>query len=391
MRSAPYGAFEIDEYKTRFARARAVLAENDLSACLMMAPEHLFYFGGYDSWVAVNSPQALIFTPGTDEPTLILRDVDLSLARESAWVGDIRTYSLVADDFPALARSILREKGVDGGSVGIETQSYAVPAALGTAISSAIHPLDVIDTTYLLGRLRLIKSPAELAYMEQAAKYVNAGLQVLAKSIRPGITEIALAAEVEATVRRAGSDYPAIPTELSSGDRSAGGHATPRARLIEDGDIVHAEFAGVAARYHVTGLQTLSCGEPSSRAKELYDLALESLRAGIAACRVGVPVADVEEASLEPLRAQGLEHAAMMRFGYGIGIAYPPIWLETLQIARGFDDRLASGMAFVLHSCIELPDENLGVIQGGTYVLGKDDLYMLAGAGDCALDIRSLL
>jgi hypothetical protein len=36
----------------------------------------------------------------------------------------------------------------------------------------------------------------------------------------------------------------------------------------------------------------------------------------------------VEEASLEPLRRVGLEDAAVMRFGYGIGIAYPLIWLE---------------------------------------------------------------
>lgn len=387
MRSAPYGAFGLDEYKTRFSRARSVLAKNDLSACVMMAPEHLFYFGGYDSWVGVNSPQGLIFTPGNDAPTLIVRDVDVSLARESSWVEDIRTYNLVADDFPALVLDILREKKVDGGRIAMETQSYALPAALGFSLSSALHPLEVIDATTMLGRLRFIKSPAEIAYMERAAGYAEAGLQAMAQALRPGITEIELAAEMEAAVRRSGSDYPAIPTELSSGDRSAGGHATPREKPIEPGDIVHAEFAGVAARYHATALQTLSCGKPSPRARELYDLGLESLRAGIAATRIGAPVADVEEASLKPLRARGLEHAAMMRFGYGIGVAYPPIWLEALQIARGFDDRLEDRMAFVLHSCIELPDENLGIIQGGTYVLGEDGLRMLCGAGDCALDI----
>ena len=75
----------------------------------------------------------------------------------------------------------------------------------------------------------------------------------------------------------------------------------------------------------------------------------------------------------------------MMRFGYGIGIAYPPIWLETLQISRGFDRVLAPGMAFVLHSCIEIPEEEIGIIQGGTYLLGGSELEMLAGAGDVDL------
>ncbi len=350
-----------------------------------MAPEHLYYFGGYDSWVGVNSPQALIFTDGDDAPVLLLRDVDLSLALETTWVEDVRTYSLVLEDFPSRVAAILAEKGVESGPLAIESQSYAIPFALGAAISEAVTPAHLVDATAKLGMLRLMKSPAEMLCLEQAATYAEAGLLALQSEVRDGVSEIALAAEVEAAMRRAGSDYPAIPTELCSGDRTAGGHATPRERMIGPGDLVHAEFAGVHQRYHATAIQTLSLGEPSARARELYDLALRSLRAGIAAVRPGVPVADVEDASLAPLKAAGLEDAAQMRFGYGIGIAYPPIWLEPLQIARGFEERLEPGMVFVLHSCLELPDEKLGVIQGGTYVLEETGVRMLVGAGDVDL------
>jgi hypothetical protein len=77
-----------------------------------------------------------------------------------------------------------------------------------------------------------------------------------------------------------------------------------------------------------------------------------------------------------------------MRFGYGIGIAYPPIWLETLQISRGFDRQLSANMVFVLHACIELPEEGIGVIQGGTYLLTEGGLEMLAGGGAVELDAR---
>ena len=76
-----------------------------------------------------------------------------------------------------------------------------------------------------------------------------------------------------------------------------------------------------------------------------------------------------------------------MRFGYGIGIAYPPLWLETLQISRGFDRRMAPGMVFVLHACIELVEEGLGVILGGTYALEESGLRLLAGGGDADLEI----
>jgi Xaa-Pro aminopeptidase len=384
----PYSAFAASEFDARLAAARQALAAEGIEACLMIAPEHLYYFAGYDSWVGVNSPQALIFTTrGGDAPTLLLRDVDLPLARETTRIDDIRTYNLVTGSFADRLRECVDEKGIARGRAGLELQSYALPAASGFALKDAFPELELVDTTRLLGDLRLIKSPAEMRYMEQAASYAEAGLIAMRKNLAEGIGEIELAAAIENGMRAAGSDYWAIPTELSSGPRTAGGHATPRERRLEPGDLVHAEFAGVCRRYHATAIRTLALGDPPPEARELYAIGLESLEAGIAAATPGANVAAIEEASLQPLRAHGLEDAAMMRFGYGVGIAYPPIWLETLQIARGFEYRLQPGMTCVLHSCLELPDEGLGVIQGGTWAMTEAGLQALAGAGACPLEV----
>ena len=216
-----------------------------------------------------------------------------------------------------------------------------------------------------------------MRYLREAARFARIGLDAARKTLKPGISEIALAAAVEGAMRGAGSDYWSIPTELASGPRTAGGHATPRERVIEPGDLVHLEFAGVARRYHATAVHTIAAGPPSRRAREIYDLARASLAAGIAAIRPGIGVGAVE----------GLEGAALMRFGYGIGIAYPPIWLEPLQISRGFDQVLAPGMVFVLHAYIQLIEENLGIIQGGTYALTESGIEMLVGGGCVELDV----
>jgi Xaa-Pro aminopeptidase len=384
---ARFTPFSQDVFEERIKRARVAMATAGLEALLIAGLEDLYYFGGYDSWVGVNSPQAMIITRHADAPTLLVRDVDLTLAQETTFISDIRTYKLNAEYFPDLVQDILAEKGVRSGSVGIEQASYAVPMLLGDALRETLEPIELMDSTELLGRLRIIKSRAEIQLMEQAARYAEIGLEACRRFARPGMTEIALSAEIETAMRRAGSDYWAIPIELTSGYRTPGGHGTAREKELEPGDLVHVEFAGVSHRYHATAIQTIAIGEPSRRAKDIYALGIESLKAGVAAIRVGAPVAAVEEASLEPLRRRGLEHTAMMRFGYGIGIAYPPIWLEPLTIARGFSAKMEAGMAFVLHSCIQLPDEGLGVIQGGTYTLDAGGLRMLAGAGDTGLNI----
>lgn len=382
-----YAAFPENEHRARLARARQALRAADIACCVSVAPEHLYFLGGYDAWVSVNSPQALIFSSDEDEPTLVVRNVDLALPRETSWVRDIRSYHLHADDVAALIASVVAQKGYRGGRIGIETQSYALPHALGLALTAALAPATLVDVTDIIGATRLVKSPREIAYLRIAASHARAGLDAARRTLKPGVSEIALAAAVEAAMRGAGSDYWSIPTELASGPRTPGGHATPRQRVIERGDLVHLEFAGVERRYHAAAIHTMAAGEPSRRAREIYGLARASLQAGIVAARPGACVADVEAASLEPLRQVGLEGAALMRFGYGIGIAYPPIWLEPLQISRGFTTILEPGMVFVLHAYLQLLDEGIGVIQGGTYLLGENGIEMLVGGGDVALEV----
>jgi Xaa-Pro aminopeptidase len=385
--SATYAAFTEAEHRHRLARAREMLRRNGIECCVSVAPEHLYYFAGYDSWVSVNSPQALIFMVDGGEPTLIVRDVDLALPRETSWVSDIRTYHLFSEDVAALVASVVLEKGFRGGRIAIETQSYALPYSQGKALARALAPAELVDATEMLGASRLVKSPQEMKYLRSAARVARLGLDAARKTLKPGITELDLAAAVEGAMRKGGSDYWSIPTELASGPRTAGGHATPRSRIIESGDLVHLEFAGVERRYHATAVHTIATGQPSRRAREVYGLARASLAAGIATVCPGVRVAEVEEASLEPLRRVGLESAALMRFGYGIGVAYPPIWLEPLQISRGFDQVLEPGMVFVLHAYIQLLEEGLGIIQGGTYALTDTGIEMLVGGGDVALEV----
>ena len=263
---------------------------------------------------------------------------------------------------------------------------HALPYSLGQDIARA-RARRIVDCTESLGALRLLKSATEMKYIREAARFAGIGLDAARRAVKPGMSEIALAAAVEHAMRSAGSDYWSIPTELSSGSRTAGGHATPRKRPIESGDLVHLEFAGVSNRYHATAVHTLAAGTPSTRAREIYEHARASLAAGIAVIKPGARVADVEDASLQPLRRVGLEDKAVMRFGYGIGVAYPPIWLEPLQITRDVEQTLQPGMVFVLHAYIQLLEEELGVIQGGTYELRPSGVVMLVGGGDIPLEI----
>jgi len=388
----PYAAFTEAEHRARLDAVRAPLRAAGIDVVVSVAPEHHFYFGGYESWTSAVSPQAMIFATDPDrdggEPTLVVRNTDLPLAHESSWIADVRTYRLHVDDVAALYAEVAQEKGLSGSAtVGIELGSILLTHPMAQAIEKAFAPARLVDANAILGAPRVVKSPTEMGYMRNAASYARAGLEAARAAAKPGVTEIALAAEIEAAMRRAGSDYWSITTELASGPRTPGGHGAARSRTMRPGELVHVEFAGVEHRYHAVTLHTFSLGEPGKRARELYELARLSLAAGEKAIGIGVAVADVEEAALEPLRAAGLADAFLMRFGYGIGIAYPPIWLEALEICRESNQAMQASTTFVLHSCIELPEEGIGIVQGGTYALTDAGLEFLTGGGSVPLEI----
>ena len=65
----------------------------------------------------------------------------------------------------------------------------------------------------------------------------------------------------------------------------------------------------------------------------------------------------------------------------------PPAWVGTFQMDRYSEARLAPGMVFYIHSCLELLEEGIGVISGGSYHVGEHEIEMLSGAADCDLHI----
>ncbi len=385
----PCELFAREEYADRCRRLRKVMDDLELDACLVVAPENQFYFAGYDSWVGVNSPQALVVSKDEAQPvSLLVRDVDLFMARESAFVDQIDTYRLNTESFPDRVEALLQSLDVSTSArIGVEMDSYALTYGLGQALAECLHPIELINATVDIGRLRIIKSDKEIELMRRASVMANEGLIAARESARPGMTEKELGNVIENAVRSAGSDYWAIPVELSSGVRTAGGHATPTDRVMQSGELVHMEFAGVCHRYHGVAVHTFALGEPGKLARKYYDAARESLSCALEKIKPGVVVSDIEEASLEPLRKRNLDHLALMRFGYGIGIAYPPIWLEPLQISRDFDDTIENNMTFVLHAYLQDNENNIGVIQGGTWAMVDNKLECLVGGGDIELEV----
>jgi len=377
-------AFTEQEHRQRVKRAQEVLKQARLDCCICVAPELLYYFAGYEAHTHF-SIQAFVFGPNDDEPTLIIRDVDRGRVEVTSWVSDVRYYRHVAQDPVELVANAVKERVTSPRRIALDLKSYALTGTYALRLVELLRPAQFEDSASIIDSLRLVKSEQEMTYIREAARYAETGLQRALQVIRPGLTEIELAGQMELAMREAGSEYQAMPTWINTGPRR-GGHKTPDHRAIRSGDSVVMEFAGVHRRYHAVTMQTVVVGKVPASFQKTYDAALKALRAGSAMVKAGAAVAESEKAAVNELIKSGADPSVRARFGYGVSACYPPTWLDSLDITLESDQVFQPNMSFVLHVGHRDSKTSLRVLIGGAYVLTQRGLEVLSG-GDLELAV----
>ena len=365
-----YRAFGEAEHRVRLDRARALLEGAGLSGCVCTSPELIYYFTGYEAHThhAIGA-QAMVLSAAGDEPVLIVRDGDVPQADETLVVGDLRPYRLGAIGLGELVGRAVRELKLAGRPLGLDSSGPAMNGAVTGSIRGTLGDAPVHDCWRLLGQLRTVLSKTEIGYLREATAYADVGIDAFYASARIGMSEIELAAEIEYAMRSAGSDYPAVPTWMGSGPRDHCQHAMASPRRLRAGDLVHAEFAGVARRYHSVTMGSLVLGAPTAMMRAMERAGIAAFEAGVAAARAGARIGDLEAAYRTALADHGMANHCPMRFGVGLSAAYPPVWENQITIQLECEDRLKPGMAFYLHASMQAMEEQQGMLLGGSFLM----------------------
>ncbi|MBE2895796.1 Xaa-Pro aminopeptidase [Pasteurellaceae bacterium HPA106] len=161
-------------------------------------------------------------------------------------------------------------------------------------------PNTLIDWRPLLDEMRLFKSPAEIALIQQAGQISALGHIRAMKTARANRFEYELESELLHEFNRFGARFPSYNSIVASGENACILHYTENESLLRDGDLVMidagAEFAmyagDISRTFPVNGRFT-----PEQRA--IYDIVL---RAEKRAIELYVPGNSIKQANLEVLR-----------------------------------------------------------------------------------------
>src|SRR6478752_292908 len=279
--------FTSDEFASRRAKAIAAMQAGGLDGLLIFRQESMFYLTGYDTFGYVFFQCLYLDADGAF--VLLTRAPDLRQAQHTSIIEDIRIWVDRPDANPALElRAILDAKHCRGQRLGVEYDSYGLTARNGKRLESALEGFcTLVDASDLVSRLRLVKSPAEILYVRQAADLADRALDEAHRLAGPGAEESEILAAMQSAVIRGGGDDPANEFIIgSSADALLCRYFSGRRRLSEN-DQLTLEFAGVYRHYHAALMRTIVIGPPSRRHGEMHAAAVAALAACEAVMRAG--------------------------------------------------------------------------------------------------------
>jgi Xaa-Pro aminopeptidase len=172
----------------------------------------------------------------------------------------------------------------------------------------------------LVESLRQVKGPAELDAMRRAARL---GSQVMTEAfslIRPGVSELDLAAEIDYRMRRMGASGPSFETIVASGSRSALPHAQPTEKRLQKKELVVLDL-GVILRHYCSDLtRTVYLGRAPAEIKRWYKAVDQAQQAALEVLRAGVAAGRVDQAARRVLERSRLGQYFVHSTGHGLGI-----------------------------------------------------------------------
>ena len=349
---------------SRLEKLRRGLAERDLGAVLISQAANRRYLSEF-----VGTAGHLLITP---RRAVLATDFRYTAqARDQA--PEFEVVEIKGDPghwLPGLLPELAPNRlGFEAGDV-----TYAAYQRMEEAAGKMAGP-ELVPTDGLVESLRAIKEPEEMEHLSRAAGLSDAAMEHLAGFIRPGITEIKAAWEVERFMREQGSERVPFSPIVASGPNAALPHARPGPRAISAGEPMVIDIGAQVAGYASDLSRTLCLGDGDDKFAEIYGVVQRAQQAALKGVRPGMTGEEADRLARVVIEEAGYGDAFGHGLGHGVGLGEH----EGPRLGPNSPDLLAEGMVFTIEPGIYLPGWG-GVRIEDMIVLGRDGPRTLSQA-----------
>ncbi len=386
---APTLPFSREEHLARQSRLRQTLKERGFDAMLVFAQESHYWLTGYDTGGSVFF-QCSVVTADETPIVLLTRRPDLLQARQTSTIEDIRIWWDAEDANPAHdLKGILEEMGLKGANIAVELNTHGLTGWNLWRLQKTLDGFCTLDNDdHLIRKLRLVKSPTEIAYMRQAGKLLDKSLEVVIETARPGVMDSSLTAAYLKVVLEGGGDMPPNAPLFNSGARAVYGRGVSMPRRLEVIDQVIVEYPVAYRRYNCKTEWTVLMGRASDRQKHMYETARSTMDRMTEIARPGRTMGEIFDVHADGLDKGGFAAHRFGATGYSVGCTWAPTSMDVPpMIYSGNPTICQPGMTLFYHVMIGDSDTGYAMGVGHTLLVTEGAPEILTGLPDALTEV----
>jgi len=319
--------FPLDEYRLRYGRLRALMAEQGLDALVLTQEEPVRYLSGYNSVIwAVGRWLPTVFIAALDPrgAVLIASQFDAGCAAGTSWTGTVDTYRRV-EELPGKIARHLAVIGARQDRVGFElgpASIMALPKVIADQVTARCGQ-PARDASRLLSALRMIKSPLEIDRIRRSVDAATAGYRAGLDAAAAGMTERELVAIIAAEMHRNGTTAgtkPLFVNCVSGRTRYPLVDSPASDNVLAVGDIVFVDGGGACDGYVSDILRLIGIGRIRPQDRRYAEVAAGATQSMIDALRPGVRVSELIRTAVKYVAGEGVTDEVGGVAGHGIGL-----------------------------------------------------------------------
>lgn len=188
--------------------------------------------------------------------------------------------------------------------------------------------------------MRRIKTPKELEMIRKAEAIGDQVFTEILTFIKPGMTELEIAARIEYLLKVNGGQSLSFPAIVASGINSSMPHAVPSYKKVETGDFLTMDFGCVYEGYCSDMTRTIVIGKASTKQLEVYDIVLKAQQAALDFIKAGYKGKEVDKIARDIIYGAGYEGC----FGHGLGHSVGLNIHENPRLSMMEEDIIEAGM-----------------------------------------------
>jgi Xaa-Pro aminopeptidase len=334
-------------YAVRIKKLQEILRRKKLDATLISQPQNRRYLSGYTAIDhGIEETSGLLLVPQHGKPCLL---TDFRFRQQAETEINNWNVLLYPKGVMVLLKKLLPDLNIR--NLAFETDYTLHSTALKLTELGGKCNITMTPVSGMVEKMRLIKSEDEIALIRRSIQLNERVFQKVYSRLSTNQTEVELALEIAAEMRKAGAESESFDTIAASGAASALPHAVPRPKRLQNNSPLVIDMGLILDGYCSDMTRTVCLGSPDRKYREIHRIVRKAQLAGIKAVKAGATGQQVDRAARRIITEAGYGKFFGHALGHGVGMAVH----EQPRVSSKSRRKLKAGMVITIEPGIYIP------------------------------------